>query len=108
MREHTLNNADTGGNITSSSRSISRVDGIAVQVVWDATTNGTFKVQGSIDNVHFDDIPGASVVIPGGAPGDFLFNAPQFEEFAFIQHVFTRAGGNGSLNSWTSGKDRPV
>jgi len=79
----------------------------AVQFIWDGTTNGTVKIQGTVDGETWNDIAGTSFPT-GGAPGGYFFNASALVGYMGIRPVYTRTSGSGTLSCFISGKEQTV
>lgn len=88
--------------ITSAVLDILSLVNVAFQLKWTGTPNGTFSVQGSQDNVTFNDI-GATISPAVGSADSRLINISGVA-FRYIQVVYTNTSSTGVLTIIGSAK----
>lgn len=109
----------TAGNmssatITSIGIDLNQLDLDSIQAVWTGSPVGTLKIQVSNDIVavapganpaanvtHWSDYTGSSTAVSGA--GDITYNMT-FVGYRWVQLVYTKTSGSGTLNATFSGK----
>lgn len=81
------------GNFTSSSIPLSYNIGYAVQLNWTGSPVGQSKLQSSIDNINFADIPNSTLTVSGSPPN--ITNV-RIASYPFVRLVYTFTSGTGT------------
>lgn len=76
----------------------------SIQAIWSSGSSpvGTLKIQASIDGSTFVDISGTVVGVTGNS-GSVMWNV-EGHSYKFLQLVYTRSSGSGTLNAYFNGK----
>jgi len=111
MKENLFNilvitNGDMSGNLTSSIVDVSKINATVFYAKWTGTPTGSIKLQVSIDDVNWVDLPSSSQAT-GGAAGDFMWNVTD-TNYDKIKLVYTFSSGSGTLNVQANGKGSKV
>lgn len=84
---------------------IDTADGLCYQVSWTSSDAvGVISIQGSVDNVNFDDItftPGLTQ--PASNNGAYLINMA-LVPFPYVRFKYTRTSGSGNMTVYLSAK----
>lgn len=96
---------DMSATITGPTTTIDVVDQVSYQVSWTSSDAvGTISVQGSVDNVTFDDITfNPALSQPNSNDGGYLVNLALIP-FPYIRVKYTRVSGSGALKVYLSAK----
>lgn len=95
---------DMSGNITSSSLDVREVIRLCIQASWSGTAPvGTLHVQGSNDNINFNDDPEISPSAISGNTGSALVKINNCS-YPYLRLSYTFTSGVGSLTGIVSGK----
>lgn len=92
-------------DITGPTTTVDIMDNICYQVSWTSTTAvGVISVQGSVDNVNFDDLTFDPVLAqPTSNNGRYLINL-SVVAFPYIRVKYTRTSGTGNMKVYMSAK----
>ncbi len=115
-RYQSMTNGNMAGSLTSEVTNIQFLDNVSIQInMSSADAAGAVHVQGSVDHLEdangnvsnagtFITIPSLSTTLVAGAPDNILIDVNQ-ASYPYIQVIFTRTGGTGTMNVFISGKE---
>jgi hypothetical protein len=100
IRENTFNaliltDGDMSGNLETDVIDTSRLDAVVFYAKFTGSPVGTLKVQVSIDDINYVDLPDSEVSVT--AAGDFMWNIVD-TNFDKIKVVYTATSGSGTIN----------
>jgi hypothetical protein len=82
------------GNYVSTPFNVSNFDCFAIQYNLTGTLTGSFKLQASIDDLNYVDVPDSSIVI--SSPNVYLVSVTQFA-YRYIKANFSYISGSGEI-----------
>lgn len=98
-RTNPFTNASMAGNLTSPSISLLNTDKLAIQAVFVGANaqvpSGTFTLQVTNDQTTWTTIAGSASTV--SAAGDIMWNIVDLG-YPYVRVVYTRTGGDGTLN----------
>lgn len=108
-----VNNGDMSGNLTSQVIDLADIDLGSIQAVFSGAPTGSLKLQLSNEIIantadpnsaisEWTDYAGSSVAV--AAAGSHIYNISNMG-YKWCRLVYTRTGGNGTLNATLVGKD---
>lgn len=90
---------DTGTistNYTSNPFRVGDFDRFAVQFALTGTLAGTIKLQASIDDLNYVDIPDSIISVNGA---DVFLVSIAYFAYKYVRVVYTRTSGSGTINA---------
>lgn len=100
-----ITDAAMTGNIESSVIDTSRITSVVFYAKWTGSPVGSIKLQVSIDDVNYVDLPSSSQAVSGA--GDFMWNVTD-TNYDKIKVVYTFTSGSGTLNVQANGKGKAI
>jgi len=100
-----VTNGDMSSNITSLSTDIDESVSYCIQATFTGSPVGSIKIQGSNDPtlLGYTDITESITAI--SAAGSYMINV-EFPAYSYVQLVYTRTSGSGTMNAKINGKRR--
>lgn len=89
-----FNSGTISGNYTSSPFNVGAFDRFAFQYNLTGSLAGTFKLQASIDDLNYVDVPDSQMAIT--SPNVYLISVTDFA-YPYIKASFTRVSGTGEI-----------
>ena len=91
------------GTVTSASIDIRFIDNVAFQFNFTGTPNGTFFIDGSIDNSNWNALVLTPVPVASGAAGSILINLAELG-FPYVRCRYVPSSSTGTLDAWINMK----
>lgn len=99
-----MSNTDMSTSLSSAVTNIKYMDNIAIQLAFTGTPTGTFLVQLNLDSTSvWAALPLSPVPVAQGGPDLIILDLNQLSA-EFIQVIYNRTSGSGTIAGWISAK----